>query len=131
MKLKHLLKHISCDYKCKFNSINSNLNQKWYNDTCRCKCKKCCMWKKYDKWHEINMTNTISTNVASIVSINSGDKTVRYKMDYYILLMILLGIILLFIIASLFAFFMQNIDQNKKTYCCTNIKIVTNEFKKC
>ena len=77
------------------------------------------------------MTNTISTNVASIVSINSGDKTVRYKMDYYILLMILLGIILLFIIASLFAFFMQNIDQNKKTYCCTNIKIVTNEFKKC
>ena len=34
---KTLVKRISCDYKCKF---NSNLNQKWNNKTCQCDCKK-------------------------------------------------------------------------------------------
>ena len=46
-----------------------------------------------------NVTNTIPTNVTSTVSINSGDKKVRYKMDSYILLALLLVIILLFMIA--------------------------------
>ena len=32
-------KHISCDYKCKFNSITCNSNQKWNNKTCQCECK--------------------------------------------------------------------------------------------
>ena len=32
-----------------------------------------------------NMTSTISTNVASTVSINSNDKKVTYKTNYYIL----------------------------------------------
>ena len=41
----------------------------------------------------------ISTSVVSTVSINSDDKKVRYKMDCYIMLMVLLVIILLFIIA--------------------------------
>ena len=42
-----------------------------------------------------NMTNTIPTNV----STNSDGKKVRFKMDCYILHIVLLKIILLFIIA--------------------------------
>ena len=29
-------KHISCNFKCKFNSAVCNLNQKWNNKTCQC-----------------------------------------------------------------------------------------------
>ena len=40
-----------------------------------------------------NITNTISKNVTSIVSINSDDKKVRCKMNFYILRTVLLVII--------------------------------------
>ena len=43
---KTLVKHISCDCKCKFNSTTCNSNQKWNNDKCRCPCKKYCPCKK-------------------------------------------------------------------------------------
>ena len=33
---KTMTKHISCDYKCKFNSTPCNSNQKWNNETCQC-----------------------------------------------------------------------------------------------
>ena len=36
---KILTKHISCDCKRKFDSATCNSNQKWNNETCRCKCK--------------------------------------------------------------------------------------------
>ena len=36
---KTLVKHISCDCKCKFNSATCNSNQKWNNDKCQCECK--------------------------------------------------------------------------------------------
>ena len=42
---KTLIKHTSCDCKCKFNSTACNSNQKWNTDTCQCKCKKCRMCK--------------------------------------------------------------------------------------
>ena len=35
---KTLMKHISCDFKCKFNSTTCNSNQK-NNETCQCECK--------------------------------------------------------------------------------------------
>ena len=83
-------KHVSCDYKCKFNSTTCNSNQKWSNENCQCKCKnyrKCkkdysciCENSKYliadtsvkdcDEFISIvdivstKMTNTISTNVS-------------------------------------------------------------------
>ena len=44
----------------------------------------------------INVANTIPANVTSTVSINSDDKKVRCKMDYYILQAVLLVIMLLF-----------------------------------
>ena len=45
-----------------------------------------------------NVANTISSNVTSTVSINSDEKKVRYKINCYILHMLLLATILLFII---------------------------------
>ena len=33
---KMLIKHISCDCKCKSNSAKCNSNQKWNNETCQC-----------------------------------------------------------------------------------------------
>ena len=36
-----LIKHISCDCKCKFDSTACNSNQKWNNGECQCDCKKC------------------------------------------------------------------------------------------
>ena len=37
---KTLVKHISCDFKWKFNSMSYNSNQKLNNDTWQCKYKK-------------------------------------------------------------------------------------------
>ena len=55
-----------------------------------------------------NMANAISTNIRCVVSINPDDKKVRYKMDCYILITVLLVVVLLFIITI-----MPNINQNK------------------
>ena len=41
-----MVKHISCDCKCKFNGRTCNSNQKWNNKTCPCACKKYCTCKK-------------------------------------------------------------------------------------
>ena len=46
-KAKTLVKHISCDCKCIFNSVPFNSNQKWNNETCQCECKNCCTCKNY------------------------------------------------------------------------------------
>ena len=45
------LKHISCDWKCKFNSKTCNLNQKWKNKTCQCECKNYHKCKKDYSWN--------------------------------------------------------------------------------
>ena len=37
---KILIKHISCECKCKFDKRKCNSNQWWNNDKCRCECKK-------------------------------------------------------------------------------------------
>ena len=37
---KKLTKHISCEYKNKFDGRKCNSNQKWNNNECRCDCKK-------------------------------------------------------------------------------------------
>ena len=94
-----ILKHFSCDFKCKFNSSTCNSNQKWNNETCQGECKS---YRNYEKdyykngkylqsiaddsknvYDEIiyvmnvvstNMTNTIATNTTSTVSINCHNK---------------------------------------------------------
>ena len=109
-----LVKHISYQCKCKFDSTTCESKQKWNNKACQClrinyrSWKKDCNWKpstcicengKYlktivDAWDEIiYATDSVSTNVTSIVStnitgttlVNSNDKKVRYKIDCYIL----------------------------------------------
>ena len=37
---KSLTKHISCEYKCRFDRRKCNSDQRWNNDKCRCECKK-------------------------------------------------------------------------------------------
>ena len=56
-----------------------------------------------------NLTNTVLTNVTSTVSTNFDDKKVIYKIDCYIL-----QLVLLVIIPLLFDIFVQNIGQNKR-----------------
>ena len=37
---KIMIKHISCDCRCKFNSTTCHSNKKsWNNDQCQCECK--------------------------------------------------------------------------------------------
>ena len=56
---KRLIKHISCDCKCKFNSTTCNSNQKWNNKTRQCECKSYCTCKKDYSW---NPTTCICEN---------------------------------------------------------------------
>ena len=37
---KTLTKHISCEFRCKFDDRNCNSKQKWNNDLSQCECKK-------------------------------------------------------------------------------------------
>ena len=114
---KTMVKHISCDCICKFNSATCNSNQTWNNETCECKnfhtCKKDYSWDpstcicengKYLKsiaddskivFDEItNATDNVSKNMSK----NFHKKKVRYKMDCYIPHIVLLLIIVLIII---------------------------------
>ena len=38
-KSETLIKHMSCEFKCKFDGKKCNSNQKWNKDKCRCECK--------------------------------------------------------------------------------------------
>ena len=50
------LKHISCDYKSKFNSRTCNSKQKWNNKTCQCKCKN---YRKCKEDYSLNPSTRI------------------------------------------------------------------------
>ena len=135
-------KHILCDCKCKYNSTICDSNQEWNNKTYYCKCKNhhtcqkdyslnpttcTCENTKYLKRiddtsvienNEIipvmdivskNMTNTIAGNV----SINSDDKKVRYKLNCYILHIVLLLIILVLIITIICYHYAKNRSKQK------------------
>ena len=45
-----LIKHISCDCKCKFDGSKHNLNQKWNKPKCKCEFKNpinhCLCWNR-------------------------------------------------------------------------------------
>ena len=61
---KPMTKHIFCDCKCKFNGTTCNSNQKWNNQTCKCKCKNCC---KCIKDYSRNRSTCICENSKCIV----------------------------------------------------------------
>ena len=45
-EVKTLVKHISRNWKLKFNSTVFSSDQQWNNDTCQCECKNYCTCKK-------------------------------------------------------------------------------------
>ena len=47
---KRFTKHISCEYKSKFDGRNCNSDQWWNNDTCQCEYKKRKYVKKIMFW---------------------------------------------------------------------------------
>ena len=53
-----MTEHISCDCKCKFNSITCNSKQKWNNKTCQCECKNYCKCKKDYSWNPSTCENS-------------------------------------------------------------------------
>ena len=62
---KTMIKQISCDCKCKFNSTTCNSNEKWNNKTCQCECKNYCKCKKNDySWNPSTFVK-----IASILQI--------------------------------------------------------------
>ena len=50
-EVKTMAKHISCDYKYKFNSTTCHSNQKWNDKTCQCECKKFRKCKRDYSWN--------------------------------------------------------------------------------
>ena len=70
---KPMTKHISCDCKCKFNGTTCNSNQKWNNQTC--KCKNYCECIKDYSW---NRSTCICENSKCIVhtSVNKCDEII-------------------------------------------------------
>ena len=46
-----VVKHISYDFKSKFNSTTFNSNQKWKIDTCQCECKNYRTCEKDYSWN--------------------------------------------------------------------------------
>ena len=125
-KSRTLIKHISCECKCKFGGSKCNSNRKQDNDKChgtRKNLKEHCLCKKimfrillnvfpngtyleniiddsviiFDEI--ISAADSVSTKVTSTVSTNVHNKKLRYRLSCYILHMVLWGIILLFIIA--------------------------------
>ena len=75
---KKLVKYISCDCKCKFDSTTYNSNQKWNDTICQCDCKKYCMCKKDYSWNPSICICDYSKNLKSIVgdSIIVWDKII-------------------------------------------------------
>ena len=92
---KTLVKHISYDFECKFNSATCNSSQKWNNNKCQCECKKYFTCKKRYSRNPgtcvcescrylkrivdnslivcdevINATNILSTSVANAIPTN-------------------------------------------------------------
>ena len=128
---KTMIKHISCDCKCKFDSTTCNSNQEWSNETFHCECKnyctRTCENSKYLKSISdtseiecdeiisavdivsIKKTNTIATNVTK----NCHSRKKMYKFDCYILHTVLLGIMLLLIITIICYHYAKHISKQK------------------
>ena len=75
------LKHISCDYKSKFNSRTCNSKQKWNNKTCQCKCKN---YRKCEEDYSLNPSTRIWENGNYLKSV--ADTSVS-KWDKIVILM--------------------------------------------
>ena len=73
-----MTEHISCDCKCKFNSITCNSKQKWNNKTCQCECKNYCKCKKGYSWNPstCKCENSQYLKIDADTSVSQCDKIV-------------------------------------------------------
>ena len=63
---KTLTKHVSCEYKCKFDGRNCNSDQ-WNGDKCWCKCKKRHVYEKGHVWNPATCNCENGKYLASIM----------------------------------------------------------------
>ena len=68
----------------------------------------------------INVTDSVSTNVTSTVSTNFHNNKVRYRIDCYILHIVLSVIKFMFTIAIICQHYSKHRSKQKKMYCFTN-----------
>ena len=70
-------KHISCEFKWKFDGRKCNWYQKWNNDKCWCECKKHHISEKVYIWNPLTGSCKNGKYIASIIddSVNTCDKT--------------------------------------------------------
>ena len=75
-----MTKHISCDYKCKFNSTKCNSSQNWNNKTCQCEGESYCTCKKKYSWNPSICTSESSKYLKSFVdtSVIACDEFVSF-----------------------------------------------------
>ena len=67
-KMKTLTtKHISCEYRYKFDARKYNSNQKWNNDKCWCECKKRHICVKDYIWNPAPCNCEIAKYLANII----------------------------------------------------------------
>ena len=77
---KDMTEHISCDCKCKYNSVTCNWKQKWNNKTWQCECKH---YQKCEKDYSLNPSicmcenNKYFKSVAN-TSVTKSDKIVIF-----------------------------------------------------
>ena len=88
---KTLTKHISCEYKGKFNSRKCNSNQWWNNDKCQCECKKRHICEKDYIWNPTTCSCGNGKCLATIIDdsaiicdkiIESYDKEIKTIPNY-------------------------------------------------
>ena len=76
MSQKHKT-HISCNYKCKFNGIKCNSNQKWNTELCRHECKNPIKHRASEKDYIFN-PSTCPCEIDEYLKSIIGDSVVAY-----------------------------------------------------
>ena len=85
---KTVANYISCNCKCKFNSIICNSNRKWNNKTCKWECKNYHKCNKNYSWNPSTyncenskcLRSTFDTSVITGIEL-IGHSILRYKID--------------------------------------------------
>ena len=81
-EVKTMVKHISCNWKCAFNSTTWNSNQKWNNKTCQRDCKNYRNCRKDYSWNPSRYTCENSKYLRSLVNTSMiACNEIIYVMD--------------------------------------------------
>ena len=124
-----MTKHISCEYKGKFDGTKCNSNQWWNNNKCRCECKEHNICKKNYIWNPVTCSCENGKYLASIMDdstiicdevIKSYDEEIKTipahfneknitceAQNFYIILAFLLITMALLIAVSIYCYLMK------------------------